>query len=424
MRFQRSCVLLSLLAACLAATGCGGARIDLAPLTAEVAALQDEAADLAADSLSLGYLEASRTLSLSASAFEAENKSDRALVNLESARAAAITSVTAAVTARRETQAAECRQAQAESRRDWEDALHQLEQTEKISGREARGITRATTDRVPSLYVPEMPPSPRDAVDVERLQSLAREWRELAVRLQVPSADLESAWTAALAGTAAPKAEPWAVEGRQRRAAWAVTELAWRVRSEMALRACARATQSASEYRGYRDHILWAMVDLERGMKETARRKLEEELNRMEMRQNDLFNSLKQFEGKFASIRREARGTILSLSDILFDFDQATLRREAEINLAKVAVILGQYGEMEIRIEGHTDNIGSAEYNQGLSERRAEAVYTFLSENGVDSARMTTMGFGMTQPVASNADEAGRQKNRRVDLVIRELADD
>jgi outer membrane protein OmpA-like peptidoglycan-associated protein len=155
-------------------------------------------------------------------------------------------------------------------------------------------------------------------------------------------------------------------------------------------------------------------------MKDSARNQLEEERQRLADREQSLYESLRQFEGKFASIRREARGTIMSLSDILFDFGKSNLRREAELNLAKVAVILLQYPEMKIQVEGHTDNVGSEEFNQKLSERRAAAVHDFLVSQGVIADRMTTQGFGLSQPVASNETAEGRQKNRRVDLVIRE----
>jgi outer membrane protein OmpA-like peptidoglycan-associated protein len=162
------------------------------------------------------------------------------------------------------------------------------------------------------------------------------------------------------------------------------------------------------------------MVDLERGMKDTARSDLEEERARQADREQKLYESLKQFEGKFASIRREARGTIMSLSDILFDFGKSELRREAELNVAKLSVILQQFPEMHITVEGHTDNVGSEEYNLKLSEKRAKSVLDFLVREGVTAERMELKGYGMSQPVASNETAQGRQQNRRVDLVIRE----
>ena len=125
-------------------------------------------------------------------------------------------------------------------------------------------------------------------------------------------------------------------------------------------------------------------------------------------------------EGKFASIHREARGTIVSLADILFDFNKATLRRNVEFNLVKISTILNQFGEMGILIEGHTDSIGTEEYNLDLSRRRARAVFEFLVSQGVDENRLSSEGYGESRPVADNSTDEGRQKNRRVDLVIQD----
>jgi outer membrane protein OmpA-like peptidoglycan-associated protein len=125
-------------------------------------------------------------------------------------------------------------------------------------------------------------------------------------------------------------------------------------------------------------------------------------------------------EGKFATIRQDARGTIVSLADILFDFDKATLRRDVEFNLVKIATILNQFGEMSVLVEGHTDAIGTDEYNLGLSKKRAQAVSDFLASQGVDAKRLSWEGYGKTRPVADNDTDEGRQKNRRVDLVIQD----
>jgi outer membrane protein OmpA-like peptidoglycan-associated protein len=236
----------------------------------------------------------------------------------------------------------------------------------------------------------------------------------------VPSVDLDGRFLESVAATETPNVAPARRRHHLRCAAWAGLELGFRVRAEAAREQCAQAWAEALELADYRDRALWAMVDLERSMKEGVRRELDEERQRMADREQSLYESLKQFEGEFAKIRREARGTIMSLSDILFDFGKADLRREAELNLAKMAVIFQQYPEMSILIEGHTDNIGSEEYNLKLSERRAQAVYDFLSGQGVAEERMSTKGYGLSQPVEANATPEGRQANRRVDLVIRE----
>ncbi len=414
---------LGVAAICLGAsgTGCGSApKPDLAPLTADVTRIQAEAARLGADSTSADLLGASRRLSRAADAAAPGNPA-AARADLEEARSAGMAALTTSVARRREAEAGACLKRAADARRDWEDAIQMLEQTEKAAGRQARGVTRDVPSAVEAMDLPEMPPAPTDSVPPPAtIAARASVWGTLAADLKVPAADLVNAWTAGLEAAEVPEITPEARAHHLRMASWAVLEAGWRCRAEVERQRCLRASAQIASFAEYRDQALWSMVDLERGMKDSARRALEEERARMEDRQSALFDQLKQFEGKFASIRREARGTVMSLSDILFDFDKAVLRREAELNLAKVAVILEQFPEMHITIEGHTDNVGTEEYNQKLSERRAVAVHDFLAEQGVSADRMDTKGYGMTQPVASNDTPEGRQKNRRVDLVMRE----
>lgn len=116
------------------------------------------------------------------------------------------------------------------------------------------------------------------------------------------------------------------------------------------------------------------------------------------------------------------RGTVVSLEgDVTFDFDRATIRPEARATLDRLAELLGGVDGDEIRIEGHTDSRGTADYNQSLSERRAEAVADYLGEKGVSRDRLTAAGFGATRPVAPDAgpeDEAAHQRNRRVEVIV------
>ncbi len=155
-------------------------------------------------------------------------------------------------------------------------------------------------------------------------------------------------------------------------------------------------------------------------MRGDLRTQLEDARVQAENRQNQLYEALHQIEGRFARISQEARGTIVSLADILFDFDQATLKRDVEFSLVRVATILNQFPEMNVQVEGHTDNIGAPEYNLDLSQRRARAVYDFLVSQNVPPERLSVEGYGMTRPVADNGTEEGRQRNRRVDLVIQD----
>jgi outer membrane protein OmpA-like peptidoglycan-associated protein len=116
--------------------------------------------------------------------------------------------------------------------------------------------------------------------------------------------------------------------------------------------------------------------------------------------------------------RETARGLIVDMPDVLFDTDQHTLKPGARERLAKVAGILPAYPDLNVTVEGHTDNLGRVEYNQQLSEQRANSVREFLIKQGVRPENIQSRGFGMTQPVASNSTRTGRQLNRRVDLVV------
>lgn len=116
--------------------------------------------------------------------------------------------------------------------------------------------------------------------------------------------------------------------------------------------------------------------------------------------------------------RDSARGLIVNMSDVLFDFGSYTLKPGAREKLAKISGIVLAHPGLTLQIEGHTDSVGTDEFNQQLSERRADSVRDFLAENGVPASSITARGFGKTQPVASNDTAEGRQRNRRVELVV------
>jgi len=130
---------------------------------------------------------------------------------------------------------------------------------------------------------------------------------------------------------------------------------------------------------------------------------------------------LEALRSKTISVYKDARGTILSMSDILFETGKADLKDELKLNLAEIAGILKSLlTESKIEIEGHTDNKGTAEFNKKLSEQRANAVLNYLVERGVDKKQLKSIGYGLTKPVADNGTEEGRAKNRRVELVIKD----
>lgn len=134
---------------------------------------------------------------------------------------------------------------------------------------------------------------------------------------------------------------------------------------------------------------------------------------------------LRQQERDFQQIpgfdaRQSGERLIVTIPNtVLFDFDSYALRYEARRDLDQVANILMRYQETSITVAGHTDSIGDAGYNQRLSEYRAQSVANYLISRGVQSYRISSVGYGETMQVASNATESGRQRNRRVELDIR-----
>jgi outer membrane protein OmpA-like peptidoglycan-associated protein len=110
--------------------------------------------------------------------------------------------------------------------------------------------------------------------------------------------------------------------------------------------------------------------------------------------------------------------TIRLPGSVLFDFNSSTIRPDAERTLLEVAEVLRAYANRPVRLEGHTDAVASEDYNQKLSERRAEAVKSWLQAHKVAGAKLATKGLGKSRPIADNATAEGRQRNRRVEIII------
>jgi outer membrane protein OmpA-like peptidoglycan-associated protein len=112
------------------------------------------------------------------------------------------------------------------------------------------------------------------------------------------------------------------------------------------------------------------------------------------------------------------RGMVVTLGDVLFDTGKATLKPGAMESINRLATYLSQNSQTKVLIEGHTDSVGSDDYNIGLSERRARAVATELESRGISDSQIQTLGRGKDMPVASNPTPEGRQQNRRVEIVF------
>jgi len=109
---------------------------------------------------------------------------------------------------------------------------------------------------------------------------------------------------------------------------------------------------------------------------------------------------------------------VIELDGVNFDFDKATLKPEAKVVLNEAAALLSKHDRVVVQIAGHTDSMGSETYNQGLSERRANAVQAYLVDKGVKASRLSAKGYGESRPVASNDTEEGRAENRRVEMIV------
>jgi len=159
-----------------------------------------------------------------------------------------------------------------------------------------------------------------------------------------------------------------------------------------------------------------ANAELAKAEAEEARLQAEQAKQDRDAAQTNLYKSL----SAILETRREARGLIINLSDVLFDLDKASLKPGAREKLSKLTGILMAYpGPYHVQIEGYTDSTGGVEYNQKLSESRAQSVRDYLVQSGLTSERIiSTRGFGLNNPVATNDTAEGRQLNRRVEIII------
>lgn len=159
-----------------------------------------------------------------------------------------------------------------------------------------------------------------------------------------------------------------------------------------------------------------AQADAERARQQASeadRMRLKAEQDREQLRQQ-LLSQLNMV----LETRETARGLIVNMSDVLFDTGKYTLKPGAREKLSKIAGIVIAHPGLTLEVEGHTDNVGGDEYNQKLSEQRAKSVQDYLVAQGLNAASVSAKGFGKTQPVVSNDTAVGRQKNRRVEMVV------
>ena len=219
---------------------------------------------------------------------------------------------------------------------------------------------------------------------------------------------------------AADQARTQAQEERDRRAqAEADRQAAERAMTE-AQQSAQQAAQEKAEAEAARAQALQqqqsAQAEAERARLAAAQ--ADQMRQQAEAEKSELRERLRQQLNVVLETRETARGLIVNLSDVLFDFNKYTLKPGAREKMAKVSGILLAYPGLQIQVEGHTDSVGSDEYNLTLSQERADAVRGYLVAQGVPASGVTAVGLGKADPVASNDTAAGRQQNRRVELIV------
>lgn len=153
-----------------------------------------------------------------------------------------------------------------------------------------------------------------------------------------------------------------------------------------------------------------ALRTAEAGLKNTSAQRAQALLDARDAQIRKLQDSL--------NAKQTERGTLVTFGDVLFDFNKAELKSSALPNVTQLARFLQENPERQVIVEGYTDSVGSASYNQGLSERRAESVRRALIRAGVEPTRIVAQGYGKEYPVADNSTDSGRAQNRRVEVTI------
>jgi outer membrane protein OmpA-like peptidoglycan-associated protein len=243
------------------------------------------------------------------------------------------------------------------------------------------------------------------ALDRARAEEATRKLAELE-RLQAETAKIAAERDRALAEAARLAAENQAQQARA---------LAEQSARDKAAADVARQAAEAQAQQAARDK---AAAETARQVAESQAQQAKEVAAQSERDRAALRGQLRQQLNQVLETRESARGLIVNLSDVLFDTGSATLKSGAREKLARVSGILLSHPELKVEVEGHTDSIGDQNLNQRLSENRADAVRSYLVTQGIASSAVTTKGFGQSQPVASNDTAAGRQQNRRVELVV------
>jgi outer membrane protein OmpA-like peptidoglycan-associated protein len=387
----------------LTVAGCGGTRPQTEPLLQEFASYERDTRALQPDSAAADILAAA----------QASRDQARALLHKDDAKACtllleALGDVRVALAMAQADQArndaAGCLSAVERSQRVWEDVLHRLIETEQVARRTAEGVSH----EVPGLYSLRLPEPPTgegaDAPEGSREQLSAdwEVWSDSARVHEIPTADLQQRFDSQLAaaGNDAPAL---------RRAGRTLQELEARVRRELSLTVCARASLLLTDLSAAQDSAQRAMLGLEAGLREGLRAELDEERTRAGDVLRNLQQALQQVAGEAVTIIPEDAAVRVRLGERFFDPKKSTINRKAEFELVRIVTVLDQYPELDIAVEGKAPQGGSSRA-EAAAKARAEAVYEFLGAQGMPPQRMKIRGYTGAAPADTTgaaADSAG-----------------
>lgn len=318
----------------------------------------------------------------------------------------------------RERRAAQEREAQA--RAEQEAAMRARLEAQLAAERAARERAEAEAVRAASIAQQQQAQAQAEqsrlAAERSAQAQAQSEAARLAAEAQQRQAEAQQRQSQADADASRLAAERSAQQQAQSEAARAAAEAQQRAAQAQAEQSRLAAEKSAKERAAAEEARQSAVASQQAAEAEVAKARAAAE--QAEKEKAELRSKLLNQLNTILQTRDSARGLIINMSDVLFDPGSFTLRAGAREKLAKISGIVMAHPSLNLQIEGHTDSVGGDEYNQTLSERRAAAVKDYLVQQGVASSAVVSKGFGKTQPVAGNDTPEGRQRNRRVELVV------
>jgi len=281
-------------------------------------------------------------------------------------------------------------------------------------------LAKKETEQARLMALSEAEKAERAKKEAEQARSMALSEAQNAERakMEAEARTREAEQARSMALLAAEKAERAKKEAEEAR----LLASAESAEKEKANREAAMKAQEAEQARMQAEararEAEQARMQAEAKAREAERARMEaaakaEEAEKAKAEVDELLSQLSDLKAK-----QTERGIVLTMGDVLFAFDKATLSPEAFRNVDKLADFLKKHPNRSVLIEGHTDSVGSDEYNLDLSEKRADAVRNALVAKGVGEERITPKGYGKKYPVASNNTSDGRQLNRRVEVVV------